>query len=113
MKLPVHDKKFRWLLLCVALAVTFEVLSLIGIDLPMPYAPFAYAVLILGIGYEVLWNGLKALFKLQFSSINLLMMIAVIGAYYLGSIPKPLSLSCYTLWEKGLKISVSVKVSLL
>ena len=67
MKLPIQDKKFRWLLLCVALAVTLEVLSLVDIELPMPYAPFAYAVLILGIGYEVLLNGMKALFKLKFS----------------------------------------------
>jgi len=54
----------------------------------MPYAPFIFVIFILGIGYSVLWNGVKAMFKLQFSSINLLMTIAVIGAFYLGEYPE-------------------------
>jgi cation transport ATPase len=45
-------------------------------------------IFILGIGYNVLWNGVKAIFKLQFSSINLLMTIAVIGAFYLKEFPE-------------------------
>ncbi|MBL0236123.1 MAG: heavy metal translocating P-type ATPase [Saprospiraceae bacterium] len=68
--------------------VALEILSIIGIHLPMPYAPFIFAIFILGIGYSVLWNGVKAMFKLQFSSINLLMTIAVIGAFYLGEYPE-------------------------
>lgn len=59
-----------------------------GIEIPMPYAPFVFAAFILGIGYGVMWNGVKALFKLKFSSINLLMVIAVIGAFYLGEYPE-------------------------
>jgi Cd2+/Zn2+-exporting ATPase len=54
----------------------------------MPYAPFVFAAFILGIGYNVLWIGVKALFKVQFSNINLLMLISVIGAFYLKEFPE-------------------------
>jgi Cd2+/Zn2+-exporting ATPase len=88
MKLPIKDKKFLFLLSAIIIVVALEILSIIGIHIPMPYAPFVFAAFILGIGYNVLWNGVKAIFKLQFSSINLLMTIAVIGAFYLGEYPE-------------------------
>ena len=88
MKLPIKDKKFLFLLSAIAIVIALEVLSIIGINIPMPYAPFVFAAFILGIGYKVLWNGIKALFKLQFSNINLLMLIAVIGAFYLKEFPE-------------------------
>jgi Cd2+/Zn2+-exporting ATPase len=88
MKLPINDKKFMFLLLAITIVVALEVLSIIGIHIPMPYAPFVFAVFILGIGYNVLWNGVKAIFKLQFSNINLLMLVAVVGAFYLKEFPE-------------------------
>ena len=88
MKLPFHDKKFLFLLFAITIVVALEILSIIGIHIPMPYAPFVFAIFILGIGYGVMWNGVKAIFKLQFSSINLLMTIAVIGAFYLKEFPE-------------------------
>jgi Cd2+/Zn2+-exporting ATPase len=88
MKLPFHDKKFTFLLAGVALVVVLEILSLAGIHIPLPYAPVIFAAFILAIGYSVVLNGVKALFKLRFSSINLLMTIAVIGAFYLGEYPE-------------------------
>ncbi len=88
MKLPFHDKKFLLLLAAITVVVTLEILSVIGIHIPMPYAPFIFAGFIAGIGYKVLWNGVKAIFKLRFSSINLLMTIAVTGAFYLGEYPE-------------------------
>ena len=88
MKLPINDKKFLFLLCAITIVVALEVLSLLDIHIPMPYAPFIFAVFIIGIGYTVLWNGLKAIFKLKFSSINLLMTIATIGAFYLGEYPE-------------------------
>ena len=88
MKLPIKDKKFLFLLFAITIVISLEVLSIIGIHIPMPYAPFVFAIFIIGIGYNVLWNGVKAIFKLQFSSINLLMTIAVIGAFYLGEYPE-------------------------
>jgi Cd2+/Zn2+-exporting ATPase len=84
MKLPFDDKKFVFLLAAVVLALVLEILSVAGVNLPAPYAPYLYAAFILGMGYEILWNGLKSLLKLNFSSINLLMLIAVCAAYYLG-----------------------------
>lgn len=88
MKLPLNDKKFIFLLLAITIVVTLEVLSIIGIHIPMPFAPFVFAAFIFSIGYNVIWNGLKALFKLQFSNINLLMLIAVVGAFYLKEFPE-------------------------
>jgi Cd2+/Zn2+-exporting ATPase len=43
----------------------------------MPYAPFIFALFV--IGGHAKWR--KAIFKLKFSSINLLMTIAVIAAF--------------------------------
>lgn len=114
MKLPVQDKKFRWLLSSVALVVTLEILSLTGIEIPLPYAPFVYAILILSIGYEVLWNGLKALVKLKFSSINLLMLIAAVGAFYLREYPEAaVVIVLYTLGERLEDIGIAQSKSAL
>jgi Zn2+/Cd2+-exporting ATPase len=88
MKIPFKDKKFIFLLAVIVTVVTLEILSLIGIHIPMPYSPFIFAAFILGIGYGVMWEGLKALATLKFSSINLLMTIAVVGAFYLGEYPE-------------------------
>lgn len=88
MRLPFHDKKFVGLLLAISVVIGLEVLSLAGVHIPMPYAPFIFAAFILGIGYQVIWQGIKALFTLNFSSINLLMVIACIGAFYLGEYPE-------------------------
>ncbi len=88
MKIPINDNKFLILLSAIVIVVALEILSIMGIQIPMPYAPFVFAIFILGIGYRVMWNGVKAIFKLQFSSINLLMTIAVIGAFYLGEYPE-------------------------
>jgi Cd2+/Zn2+-exporting ATPase len=88
MKTLLKDKKMIFLLVAVLLVITLEILSLMNIDIPMPYAPYIFGGFIIGIGREVVWNGLKALVKFKFSSINLLMLIAVIGAFYLGEYPE-------------------------
>ncbi|HEY1047688.1 MAG TPA: cation-translocating P-type ATPase [Bacteroidia bacterium] len=88
MKLPFKDRQFVFLLIAVVLVMTLEILSLSGFHVPMPYAPLLFSAFILGIGYPVLRNGIKALFKLKFSSISLLMLIAVLGAFYLGEYPE-------------------------
>ncbi|MEY4192327.1 MAG: hypothetical protein RJA00_558 [Bacteroidota bacterium] len=88
MKLPINDKKFLFLLSAIIIVILLEVLSIIGIHIPMPFAPIVYSTFILGIGYNILWNGVKAIFKVQFSNINLLMLIAVIGAFYLKEFPE-------------------------
>ncbi len=88
MTLPFRDKKFLFLLSCVSIVLVLEVLSIMQINIPMPYAPFVFGIFILLIGHEVLWQGLKALVKLKFSSITLLMTIAVMAAFYLGEYPE-------------------------
>lgn len=78
------DPKLRWLIVSAVLVAIFEILSLVGIRLEPYEAIPVFGLIILGIGHQVIWDGLKALFKLNFSSINLLMLIAVIGAFYIG-----------------------------
>lgn len=88
MNLPFHDKKFLFLLLSVSVVIVLEILSLLGIHLPMPYTPFIFCTFIIIIGHEVMLKGMQSLLKLNFSSINLLMTIAVIAALYLGEYPE-------------------------
>ncbi|GHT62545.1 cadmium transporter [Bacteroidia bacterium] len=114
MKLPFHDKKFIFLLFAVLVAVSLEILSILGIGIPMPYAPFIYGILILGIGYKVLWEGLLSLFKLRFGSINLLMMIAVVAAFYLGEYSEAaVVIVLYILGEKLEDIGIESSMSAL
>ncbi len=78
------DPKLRWLIVSALLVTVFEILSLIGFRLEPHEAIPVFGVIILGIGYQVIWDGLNALFRLKFSSINLLMLVAVAGAFYIG-----------------------------
>jgi len=79
-----QDAKFCWLIFSLAVVAVFELLSLAGWHLPpLIGAPF-FTALILAIGWRTILSGLKALAKLNFRSINLLMVIAVGGAFYLG-----------------------------
>ena len=97
----LKDRKFLFLLFAVAVVVALEVLSLLGYHLPMPWAPILFGGFILAVGWQVLWKGMQALFKLRFSSINLLMVIAVVGAFYLGEYPEAaVVITLYVLGEK-------------
>lgn len=88
MTLPLRDRQFLLLLMAVVLVLALEIFSLGGAKIPYPYAPLVFLVFILGIGYPVLRKGLRAIIRLDFSSINLLLLIAVAGAYYLGQYPE-------------------------
>ena len=78
------DTKFRWLVFSVVVVAIFEFFSLAGWHLPRAVgAPF-FAFVILLIGHRTLLGGLRALLKLNFRSINLLLLIATVGAFYLG-----------------------------
>ncbi len=78
------DRKFQWLVVSVAVVAVFEVVALLGWHLPPLIAFPFFAAIILAIGWRVILKGLQALSKLNFQSINLLMLIAVVGAFYLG-----------------------------
>jgi Cd2+/Zn2+-exporting ATPase len=112
MKLPLHDNKFRYLLAAVFLAVVLEILSLTGIEIPLPWAPVIFGAFILVIGREVLWNGLQSLVKLNFGSINLLMLIAAVAAFYLGEYTEAaIVIVLYVLGEKLENIGIENSLS--
>lgn len=80
----LSDKKFRWLIFSIVVVGVFEFLSLAGWHLPPVIAAPFFAAVIIIIGYRTLLAGLRALLKLNFRSINLLLLIATAGAFYLG-----------------------------
>jgi cation transport ATPase len=68
---------------------------------PNALCPFVFAAFIIGIGHEVLLNG-SFIFKLKFSSINLLMTIAVVAAFIWEN-TQQLSLLCSMFWGERLE----------
>jgi Zn2+/Cd2+-exporting ATPase len=95
------DKKFRWLVFSGIFVIILELLSLLDYTLPDPYALPFYLVIIFAIGHQTLLHGMTALFKINFKSINLLMLIAVAGALYLGKYEEAaVVIVLYTLAEK-------------
>lgn len=96
-----HDTKFLWLLFAALLVGMLEFLSLGGFRLPQAIDIPFFLVFILVIGHQTLWHGLRALASLNFKSINALMLIAVIGAWYLGKYEEAaVVIVLYTLAEK-------------
>ncbi|MCL5795675.1 MAG: cation-translocating P-type ATPase [Patescibacteria group bacterium] len=77
------NKKFILLAISLAIIIPLEVLSLFSIHLSVWVEVPITASLLLVFGWEVFKNGIKSLFKLNFSNINLLMTIAIFGALYL------------------------------
>jgi Cd2+/Zn2+-exporting ATPase len=64
MKLPIQDNISFLLSAVTIVVIVLEILSIIGLDIPMPYALFSpYLSLVL---HTVLLNGVK-----QFSNLNL------------------------------------------
>lgn len=97
----LQDRKIAWLIGACLLVGLLEFLSLANIRLPNPVAIPFFIFIILAIGYETLWHGLKALLTLNFSSINTLMLIAVAGAFALGKYEEAaVVIVLYTLAEK-------------
>lgn len=96
-----QDSKFLWLIFATLIVLVFEFLALAGKGLPhLIEIPF-FLLFILAIGYQTLWHGLYALITLNFKSINALMLIAVVGAWYLGKYSEAaVVIVLYTLAEK-------------
>lgn len=80
----LQNTKTLWLIVAAVLVTIFEILSLGGVKLPRLEGGVVFGIITLTIGYRIIWEGLVALTKLNFRSINLLMVIAVLGAFYLG-----------------------------
>ena len=80
----LKDTKFKRLALTLILVIPFEVLSLFSLHLPKFIELPVFGAIIFFFGRDVIINGVKSLFTLRFSNINLLMTIATFGALYLG-----------------------------
>lgn len=95
------DTKFYWLIFACVFVVIFEALAFFDIKFQSPLAIPLYLLIIIFIGHETLWHGFKALYQLKFTSIQLLMLIAVVGAFYLGKYEEAaVVIVLYTLAEK-------------
>ena len=79
----LSDQKFRWLLAALAVVVPLELLSLFSIHLPFWIEAPIFLAILYAFGRTILASGIQSLAKLNFSNINLLMVIAIIGAAYL------------------------------
>lgn len=82
----LQNKKFKYLLVALVAIIPFEALSLSGKHLPYLVELGALGLIIGIFGRDVFKKGLISLWKLRFSSINLLMTIAVIGAVAIGEL---------------------------
>lgn len=79
----LKNNKFRSLLATLLVVTPFEVLSFFSIHFPLWIELPLFIVIIIVFGKKVFISGIRSLFKLDFSNINLLMMIATFGALYL------------------------------
>ncbi len=79
----LKDRKFQYLILALFSVLPLEILSLFSIHLPLFIELPFFAALLFIFGRKVFTDGVKALFRLNFSNINLLMTIGVFGAIYL------------------------------
>jgi Cd2+/Zn2+-exporting ATPase len=77
------NKKFVLLLISIVIIMPIEVLSLLSIKIPLYLKLPISIILLYAFGKEVFLSAIHSLFKLKFSSINLLMTIAILGALYL------------------------------
>lgn len=82
----LKNKKFKYLLIALVAVIPFEALSLSGKHLPYPVELGALGLIVVIFGRDVFKKGILSLWKLRFSSINLLMTIAVIGAVAIGEL---------------------------
>lgn len=82
----LKEPKFVRLLLGLAAVVPFEFLSLSGKHLSYQIEVVAFLLVAILFGREIITKGIRSLLRLQFSDINLLMTIAIAGAFYLGQL---------------------------
>jgi len=82
----LKNPRFRWLLLSLIIIVPFEIFSFFSIHLPGWIEIPLFVLMLFIFGREVIVSGIKSLFKLNFSNINLLMVVATFGAVYLGQL---------------------------
>jgi len=79
----LDNKKIRWLIGAFLLILPFEILSFFSIHFSIWVKAPLSLLMILVIGRKVIVDGIKSMFTLRFSDINLLMTVAISGAIYL------------------------------
>lgn len=80
------ERKFRYLVLAFLAIIPFEYLSLTGRHVAYPMEVVTFLAIALTFGREIFIKGFRSLVSLRFSNINLLMTVAIIGAFYLGEL---------------------------
>ncbi len=79
----LKNKKFQFLMIAVGIVIPFQFFAFLSIHLPrLIELPF-FLIITIWFGKKTFSSGFKSLLTLKFSDINLLMLIAVIGAFYL------------------------------
>lgn len=78
------NKQLQFLLFVALLVLTLEILGIFNFHFPQYFEIPLFITIIIAVGRKVLLGGLKALMRLDFSNMYLLMTIAVIGAVILG-----------------------------
>jgi Cd2+/Zn2+-exporting ATPase len=78
----LKNKQFRLLLLSLLIILPLELLSFYSFHFPLWFELPFFLILIFFIGRNVFKDGLQSLLHLNFSNINLLMTVAVLGALY-------------------------------
>jgi Cd2+/Zn2+-exporting ATPase len=109
-----NESKIVWLVAGAIFVAIFEFLSLAGVHLPDAIALPFFLIFTLFFGYETLWHGWKALIHFNIKSINLLMLIAVAGAFYLKEYPEgTIVIILFTLAERLEDIGIAKSQSAL
>lgn len=80
----LSSKKFLYLCLALLAIAPFEFLSLTGLELPYVVSAVLFLIVAAVFGRDIFRKGIQSLFRLRFSNINLLMTVAIAGAFYLG-----------------------------
>lgn len=82
----LHEKKFVYLLTALAVVLPFEFLSFADYHLPFAIETALFLFVAAIFGRKIFKRGFESMLSLRFSDINLLMTVAVIGAWYLGEL---------------------------
>jgi len=80
---PLLEVGFLTALFTSIVMVAVEIASVLEVELPRNYALMVFAIALPIVGRNVLKKGVIALLRLDFASINLLMIIAGVGAFFL------------------------------
>jgi len=86
----IKNKKIFSLLLAFFVILLIESLSFLSFGFSSRFVMAFLIILLLAFGWKVIWEGAKSILRLDFSDINLLMTVAILGAVYLGQIEEAL-----------------------